>query len=172
MSDVDRILELIEEGIAEHGGDLGGWTLLKDNELRLFDGRVTLRAEFRDDAPPVAHVHVKCVLREHDDEVLDACLIGMGDNLKQALGQAARVWIIGVAGPIKSFIDRRPVCMTCQAGAPGGEASLGIAIDHVRGGIPIDLPLSRRIERDPGGDRRPWGITGFERIEVVSVGDT
>src|SRR5262249_2919211 len=31
----------------------------------------------------------------------------------------------GVAGPIKSFIDSRPVCMTCQAGVHAGDASKG-----------------------------------------------
>ena len=43
MSDADRLLELIEEGIVQHGGDLGGWTRRNDQSLQLFDGRVTLR---------------------------------------------------------------------------------------------------------------------------------
>ncbi len=129
MSDSERLLERIEEGIVEHGGDLGGWTRRIDGMLQLFDGRVTLRAELKDDGPSGAggavHAHVLTTLHEHDDEVLDACLFGMGEERDAALGQAAVIWITGVAGPIKSFIDNRPVCMTCQAGVQGGDASEG-----------------------------------------------
>jgi hypothetical protein len=51
MSESSRLLQLIEEGIVEHGGDLGGWTHCGDDALRLFDGRVTLRAELKDTGP-------------------------------------------------------------------------------------------------------------------------
>jgi hypothetical protein len=60
MSSANRLLELIEDGVLEHGGDLGGWTLRGENELRLFDGRATLRAELRERESPrdgVVHVH-------------------------------------------------------------------------------------------------------------------
>lgn len=117
MSDSHTLLERIEEGIAAHGGDLGGWTRRSDETLQLFDGRVTLRADLFDDGPSardgMVHAHVYATLHEHDDEVLDACLMGIGDNHEAALGQAAAVWILGVAGPIKSFLDNKPVCMTC-----------------------------------------------------------
>jgi hypothetical protein len=49
----------------------------------------------------------------------------MGDEHEAALSQAAVIWTTCVAGPIKSFIDNRPVCMTCQAGVEGGDASKG-----------------------------------------------
>lgn len=129
MSDSDRLLEVIERGIVEHGGDLGGWTRLAEGALQLFDGRVTLRAELGDAGAAAAngavHAHVLATLHEHDDEVLDACLFGFGADREAAMGQAAVVWITGVAGPIRSFLDDRPVCMTCQAGVEGGDASLG-----------------------------------------------
>ena len=35
------------------------------------------------------------------------------------------IWITSVAGPIKSFLDNRPICMTCQAGVLGGDAAKG-----------------------------------------------
>jgi hypothetical protein len=44
MSDSNRLVELIEEGIHSHGGDLGGWTRHAEDALQLFDGRATLRA--------------------------------------------------------------------------------------------------------------------------------
>jgi hypothetical protein len=129
MSDSNRLLELIEMGIAQHGGDLGGWTRRFDDTLQLFDGRVTLRAELKEGAPTgtngAAHAHVYTTLHEHDDELLDACLFGMGDGRDGALKQAAGIWITGVAGPIKSFLDNKPVCMTCQVGVQGGDASKG-----------------------------------------------
>src|SRR5262249_12581082 len=109
MPDSERLLELIEKGIVEHGGDLGGWTRRTGDTLQLFDGRVTLRAEVTaggPDAPDgMVHAHVLTTLHEHDDEVLDACLFGMGDNREAALGQAGVIWITCVAGPIKSFLD-------------------------------------------------------------------
>src|SRR5262249_40435128 len=109
--------------------DLGGWTRRGDDTLQLFDGRVTLRAELKDAGPTAGnrgvHAHVFTTLHEHDDEVLDACLFGMGDDREAALSQAAGIWLSGVAGPIKSFIDNKPVCMTCQAGVQGGDASKG-----------------------------------------------
>jgi hypothetical protein len=129
MSDSERLLERIEQGVVEHGGDLGGWTRRMDDTLQLFDGRVTLRAQLKDAGPSAGdrgvHAHVLTTLHEHDDEVLDACLFGLGDDREAALGQAAVIWIAGVAGPIKSFIDNKPVCMTCQAGVAGGDASKG-----------------------------------------------
>ncbi|MBW3599775.1 MAG: hypothetical protein KY475_21210, partial [Planctomycetes bacterium] len=129
MSDAGRLLEMIEEGVVGHGGDLGGWTRRSDEGLQLFDGRVTLRAEL-DDAEPsdekgMVHAHVLTTLHEHDDEVLDACLFGMGEGREAALGQAAVIWMTGVAGPIKSFLDNKPVCMTCQAGVADGDPSQG-----------------------------------------------
>ncbi|MHB1557648.1 MAG: hypothetical protein ACYC61_09230 [Isosphaeraceae bacterium] len=129
MSDSQRLLERIEEGIVAHGGDLGGWTRLDDGELKLFDGRVSLRAEVsefgseRDDGK--VHAHVFTTLHEHDDETLDACLFGMGDDRETALGQAAAIWLMCVAGPIRSFLDDKPVYMTCQAGVEGGDTSKG-----------------------------------------------
>ena len=65
------------------------------------------------------------LLHEYEDEVLDACLFGIGEDRRAALAQAAVVWITAVAGPIKSFLDNKPVCMTCQAGVAGGNASEG-----------------------------------------------
>jgi hypothetical protein len=128
MSDNDRLLELIEEGVVAHGGQLGGWTRRGDEGLQLFDGRVTLRAELHEDETPsdgLVHMHVITTLHEHDDEVLDACLMGVGRDREQALQEASVIWITCVAGPIKSFVDGRPVCMTCQAGVQGGDASAG-----------------------------------------------
>ena len=129
MSDPSCLLELIENGIVEHGGDLGGWTWHEDGTLQLFDGRVTLRSEVSEPDPSgpkgIVHAHVFTKLHEHDDEVLDACLVGIGDDRHAALAQAAMVWITCVAGPIKSFLDNKPVCMTCQAGVEGGDISKG-----------------------------------------------
>lgn len=130
MSDTERLLEVIEEGIVGHGGDLGGWTRLDDERLQLFDGRVTLRAEIcnpEQQPAGMVHAHIFTTLHEHDDEELDACVFGMGDDNDEALRQAAVVWITCVAGPIRSFIDDKPVCMTCQAGVAGGEVTQGYA---------------------------------------------
>lgn len=125
----DRLLELIENGVIEHGGDLGGWTRRMNDTLQLFDGRVTLRAELKDVGPStndsMVHAHVLTTLHEHDDEILDACVFGIGKNQDAAQGQAAMIWTTCVAGLIKSFIDGKPICMTCQAGVEGGNAPEG-----------------------------------------------
>lgn len=129
MSDTERLLEQIEEGIVAHGGDLGGWTRRHEETLQLFDGRVTLRAELHDAGPRategMVHAHIFTTLHEHEDEVLDACLFGIGPDRDAGLRQAAGLWITCVAGPIRSFLDNKPVCMTCQAGVQGGDASQG-----------------------------------------------
>src|SRR5262245_34512747 len=105
MSDSNRLLEQIEEGVTAHGGDLGGWTRRAEDTLQLFDGRVTLRADIREAGPSIGdrgvHAHVLTALHNHNDEVLDACLLGTGQNREAALGQAAVIWITCVAGPIK-----------------------------------------------------------------------
>ena len=49
MPDPQRLLDLIEEGIVAHGGDLGGWTRREGDTLQLFDGRVTLTATVEGD---------------------------------------------------------------------------------------------------------------------------
>jgi hypothetical protein len=168
MSDSGRLLELIEEGVVKHGGDLGGWTRRSDESLQVFDGRVTLRAEVRDAGPQAGdravHAHVLATLHEHDDEVLDACLFGIGDNRESAIGQAAAIWITCVAGPIKSFLDNKPVCMTCQAGVKGGDSSQG----YVEGDYGLAAGLRAYVGpsivrgfddtklRSPIDDSKPW----------------
>ena len=131
MTNNYRLLSFIEEALVQHGGDLGGWTKLDDESLKVFDGRVTLRAQAdgspRDSPPAVAHCHVFATLHERDDEELDACLMGIGDSLEDALREAAMLWITGVAGPIRSFLENKPVCMTCQAGVANGDVSRGYA---------------------------------------------
>lgn len=166
MSDIDRLLDLIEEGIVEHGGDLGGWTRRSDERLQLFEGRVTLRSELRDSEPPrdnVVHIHVITTLHDHDNEELDACLTGMGDSRDKALAEAAMIWITCVAGPIKSFIDRQPVCMTCQAGVQGGNASEGyVEGDYGLTGLQayVGPSIARGIDDErihsAIGENKPW----------------
>ncbi|WP_165232617.1 DUF6348 family protein [Aquisphaera insulae] len=168
MSDSDELLDLIESCIVEHGGDLGGWTRRDNDSLQLFDGRVTLRAEVRESSPGwnegMVHAHVLTTLHEHDDEILDACLFGMGDDRKRALGQAAGIWMTLVAGPIRSFLDDRPVCMTCQANVEGGDESKGYCPGGF--GLPPGLrayvgpSIARGIAEPPKGsspdESMPW----------------
>jgi hypothetical protein len=167
MSDPDRLLELIEKSVVAHGGDLGGWTRRADDALQLFDGRVTLRAELKDAGPAAGdrgvHAHVLTTLHEHDDEVLDACLFGIGKDRAEALGQAAFIWLTCVAGPIKSFLDNKPVCMTCQAGVQGGNASEGYSPSDY--GLPglrayVGPSISRGFEGQSAmpalDDKKPW----------------
>lgn len=129
MSDTDRILDLIEKGIAAHGGDLGGAMRRTGDGLQLFDGRVTLRAVLKETAPSgsasTVHAHVLTALHDYDNEVLDACLVGMGKDRETSLAQVAALWVFAVAGPIKSFIDDKPVHMACMANVPNGDISTG-----------------------------------------------
>lgn len=132
MANEQDLLQQIEEGLVAHGGDLGGWTQLADEQLKVFDGRITLRAEiYPSDAgrEGVVHGHVFATLHEHNDEVLDACLFGLGENREQAIAQCAMYWITCVAGPIRSFLDNKPVCMTCQAGVKDGDPDEGYMPD-------------------------------------------
>jgi hypothetical protein len=167
MTESERLLELIERGVVEHGGDLGGWTIRNDDTLQLFDGRVTLRAEMTDPSSSRAgntvHAHVTTTLHEYEDEVLDACLFGMGDNPEAALVEASMIWITGVAGPIKSFLDDKPVCMSSQAGVSDGDPSQG----YSRGdfGLPglrayVGPSFSRGFDDGPIqstlDDTKPW----------------
>lgn len=167
MSDAQRLLELIEEGIVKHGGDLGGWTRCQDESLQLFDGRVTLHADVQEGPSSAAgmavHAHVLTTLHEHGEEVLDACTFGMHDNREGALAQAAMIWITGVAGPIKSFLDNKPVCMTCQAGVAGGASAQGYSPGDY--GLPglrafVGPSFARGFETEPYqaalDDTMPW----------------
>jgi hypothetical protein len=74
---------------------------------------------------------VLATLHEHGDEVLEACILGMGEDRDAALGQAATIWMQGVGAPIRSFLEDREVCMASRidrdaAGVPaGGRAYAG-----------------------------------------------
>jgi len=126
---LDRsLLELLEKAVVTHGGDLGGWTRLDDEKLQVFDGRVTLTAKV--DPPSelgYVHAHVFATLHDYGDEVLDACMTGVGQNHDEMLGQAVFKWVTGVAGPIRSFLDDKPVCMTgiVGGGDPDQDSSSG-----------------------------------------------
>jgi|GEM_PF-2335556 len=170
MTSEDRLLELIEDAIVQHGDDLGGWTKREAGSLQLFDGRVTLRAKVDDheddsgqSVTGLVHTHIFATLHEHDDEVLDACVYGMADDAKSALAQASVIWMTCVAGPIKSFIDSKPVCMTCQAGVQGGDQSKGFSEGDY--GLPglrayVGPVVWRAMEDGSTADRlddtRPW----------------
>ncbi|MFN0119348.1 MAG: hypothetical protein ACKV2V_02485 [Blastocatellia bacterium] len=141
MSDSNRLLELIEISVVAHGGELWGRTRCGGDTLQLFDGRVTLRAALKDAGSSISdgvsdgvsdgasdgviHAHVLTTLHEHGDELLDACVFGMGKDREAALAEAALIWLTCVAGPIRSFLDNKPVCMTCQAGVAEGDAAEG-----------------------------------------------
>ncbi len=112
MSESDRLLELIEEGLADYGGDLDGRICHSDGCLQIFDGRVTLQAELREQAQfqeTRVHVHVLATLHEFDHEVLDACLFGTGFDRESALSEAAGLWVTCIACLIRSLIDGRAV---------------------------------------------------------------
>jgi hypothetical protein len=145
---------------------LGGWTRRGDDTLQLFDGRVTLCAELKDAGPSiregVVHAHVFTRWHEYDDEEFDACLLGIGKDRTAALEQAAAIWMTGVAGPIKSFLDNKPVCMTCQAGVIGGDAAQGSSESDY--GLPglrafVGPSFSRRLDeqvRSALDGTKPW----------------
>ena len=126
MSEATHLLDLIEERIVAHGGDLGGWTARDGDELKIFDGRVALRAEIvaSGEGKPV-HAHVFATLHEHGDGPLEASIVGMGEDTDEALGQAATIWMQGVGAPIRSLLDDRPVCMA----SPAGAGASGLATD-------------------------------------------
>lgn len=126
MPEAARLLELIEERITEHGGDLGGWTARSGGRLSLFDGRVTLRAEIVEarDGKPV-HAHVFATVREYGGEVLEACVMGMGESRDEALAQAAMIWMQGVAAPVRSLLDGREVCMASRVELGGSPSYAG-----------------------------------------------
>ena len=94
MDESQRLLELIEEAVVAHGGDLGGWTKLDDGALQVFDGRVTLRASLKENDPGshslVIHAHVLATLHEHDDEVLDACIVALNEAREAGLKELQR----------------------------------------------------------------------------------
>lgn len=128
MSEAARLLKLIEERIVDHGGELGGWTAFSNDELKLFDGQITLRAEIVEggDGEPI-HAHVLTTLHAYDDEELEACILGMGEDHDTALGQAATIWMQGVGAPIRSFLEDREVCMASRIGRDAGVVTGGRA---------------------------------------------
>ena len=170
MSDADELLDLIEKGIVEHGGDLGGWTRRDEDKLQLFDGRVTLQATIMEaDHPGTVHAHVYVTLHEHEAEVLDCCVFGIGEERESALAEAAVIWLTCVAGPVKSFIDNRPVCMTCQAGVADGDISQGYSPgDYGLTGLNafVGPSIARAIEdeqvQEMIDDTKPWFLYAAE----------
>ena len=134
MSHSQTLLSLIQGAIDAHAGDLSGATKLDGDRLQIFDGRATLRADvdtsLETDEIIILHCHVFATLHEFNDEVLDACVTGNGEDAEKALGETAFKWITGVAGPIRSFIDGRPICMTCKTGVKNGNPEEGYSPDH------------------------------------------
>lgn len=160
--EANQLLDLIEEVIVQHGGDLGGWTRRSSDRLQLFDGRVTLSAKIEDgpeqDKVEPIHAHVLATLNDHQKEVLDACMFGMRDSREDSLKEIALFWMTQVAGPIKSFIDDKPVCMTVQSSVPNGNLKNGYS-EHDYG-IPgfraaVGPEFSRGMETNFDGTY-PW----------------
>ena len=153
MSEATHLLDLIEERIVAHGGDLGGWTARDGDELKIFDGRVALRAEIvaSGEGKPV-HAHVFATLHEHGDGPLEACIVGMGEDTDEALAQAATIWMQGVGAPIRSLLDDRPVCMA----SPAGAGASGLATDGRAYAGPIFPRGFEDAVADALGDGLPW----------------
>lgn len=191
MSESEDLLALIERGVVEHGGDLGGWTRLSDDALQLFDGRVTLRAELKDtgrSGVTRVHAHVLTTLHEYEEEILDACLFGIGDTPEAALREASVIWLTGVAGPIKSFLDDKPLCMSCQAGVADGDPLQGYSrgdygLPHLRAfvGPSFARGLDQGQILSTVDDTKPWFRFAAEfaaprrvhlaKVSIVSKGE-
>lgn len=160
MEHVAYLLNQIEEGLIAHGGELGGATVRAADTLSVCDARVVLRATVESTPQGMLHAHILATLTDHADEVLDACMMGHGDA-EQALQEVAGLWIAGVAGPIRSFLDGRPVCMTCRSGVTNADPAAG----EVPGGYGLSNlqayvgpSFSRGFDEDMAAidDSRPW----------------
>ena len=165
MSDEHALLCAIEDALNQHGGDLGGWTKLNEQSCQIFAGRVTLKAEISPNEggmEGLVHAHVFATMHDHQDEVLDACLMGMGEDRATGIKECALIWLTNVAGPIRSFLDAKPVCMTCQAGVTNGDPTQGYVagtygLDGLR--AYVGPAMARGIDSDGYSmldDAKPW----------------
>jgi len=104
---------MIESTVVAHGDEFGGWTKLDGDELKVFDGRVTLRAQVHTHPKPggaaMAQCSVLATLHDHGDEVLNGGVVGVAGSGDEALTSAAQAWLHLVAATIRSFIDGRAV---------------------------------------------------------------
>ena len=179
-SSSQTLLSLIQGAIEAHDGGLGGATKLDGDQLQIFDGRVTLQANaetsLETEGMTILHCHVFATLHEFQDEVLDACVTGHGVDADKALGETAFKWMTGVAGPIRSFIDGRPVCMTCKTGVDGGNLEEGFSPDDY--GLPrlhayISPSLQTNFTDDDDtiakADNLPWFQYAAESASASKV---
>ncbi|MEM1186586.1 MAG: hypothetical protein AAGI53_16475 [Planctomycetota bacterium] len=108
-----KLLEMIESTVVAHGDEFGGWTKLDGDELKVFDGRITLRAQVhihpKPDGAAMAQCSVLATLHDHGDEVLNGGVVGIAGSEDEALTSAAQTWLHLVAATIRSFIDGRAV---------------------------------------------------------------
>jgi hypothetical protein len=78
--------------------------------LMAHQGGIVLRIDFLEVDEQQLHAHIVTSIANHksprDLQQLDACIVGRGARA-EAIGQAAEIWVVGVAAPLFSLITGR-----------------------------------------------------------------
>jgi hypothetical protein len=110
MDETTIVLQTIREQLRQVPSDIVGDVSLPADVLSVLGGTVRLRAIVHrkpSDHPAVAHAHLIAEISGYDP--LDACLVGIHPERREALAEVGRVWASLVAGPILSLVHARPV---------------------------------------------------------------
>ena len=111
MNEAAFVLQVIRDELDKQTSETVGKLALTDEALWVLDGKMKLSVVVRNDPdahPAVAHCHVVADVADRSG-CLDACVIGIDPDRREALADTARSWTETVAAPILSLMHARPV---------------------------------------------------------------
>ena len=108
---------------------------LEEQSLSAFDGQITVEAPLVEFEESQLHSHIIVYIKGRENsertQTLEACLVGIGKSLEEAINEAAELWLQLVGAPILSFLSGRPVLWADhfegneEWGVPGGHGFVG-----------------------------------------------
>jgi len=125
------VLSVIHEELLKQDAKIVGRLDMLPDRLTAFDRQLVLRAGIRSDADlhhSIAHCHIVAAIgRTSFSDPLDACVMGMNDDRREALAGAARNWVSNVGSVVFSLLHAAPVMSACHF---NGEDALGVPGCH------------------------------------------
>jgi hypothetical protein len=111
MDEAAHVLQVIRDELDRQAPDEVRPLALSEDSLSVLDGKIRLHVVVHHDPdahPSVAHCHVIADIGNQSG-CLDACITGIHSDRREALADAAKIWVETAAGPTLSLVHCRPV---------------------------------------------------------------
>ena len=180
-SEASLVLKAIRDDLSNHPPDIVGPLTLNEELLSAFGGQLRLTAIVHHDPDAhasIGHAHVIAEIGVGSRAArLDACVVGIHTDRREALASSGRTWAGAVAGPIFSLLHAKPVL---SADHFNGSEPWGIAGCHGFVGPLTSRFFERELDLSPLQDAAmfdyadalaPAGVVHLAKVTLNATGE-